>query len=211
MFYANPKPVKRMRLNHFIKVDTPDDKLVSKLAKGITQFQKMIKAGDIFVDIKLNDDGLDKIITKINGEDGQPPIEKAVSALLAFHEREDQPEQNFEALDELEGDELNIFTQLRIDEYLKGVILEKSLDNFSKPILDQKSTQEQAINVERLLGKTEQHAGSIAKEIAKDMQLATHYPPEIEEIPSGTEIGMLIDSLVDRISLKKKEHTDKKK
>lgn len=208
MFYANPKPVKKMRLNQFVKVDRPDDKLMRKIIKGMEQFNKLIQSDDIFVNVQLNDDGLDKVIAKMNGNSTEPPIEKGVNALLAYSERDAGQEQQFEALDELEGDELNIFTGLRMDAHLQGLMLEKDQDRFAKPILDQNYVQEQSVNIERLLGKNESHAVSIAKEIAKDMQLATHYPPQISGKPSGVELGMLLDGLVDKIALKKQEHAD---
>lgn len=59
---------------------------------------------------------------------------------------------------------------------------------------------EQTAYIERLLGKTDQYANSIASEIVKDMQMATHYPPEIIDIPTAEELSASIDDLVANIS-----------
>ena len=34
------------------------------------------------------------------------------------------------------------------------------------------------------------------------MQLATHYPPDIIEKPSGEELAMMIDDMIDHISMR---------
>ena len=211
VFFANPKPVKAMRLNQFLKVDSPEDTVLHKLVQGMQRFEKIVKEGDIFVDIQIPEDDIDKIAAKLNGEgNGKPSIEKGVAALLAYHDRE-VAQQPLEVLDSLADDELNVFTKMRTDDYSRGMVLAKDLDKFGMPILDQNNVQEQSSVIERLLGKSEQHAVNVAKEIAKDMQLATHYPPNVANKPSGSEISMLIDSLVDKIALRKKEHTDKAK
>ncbi len=89
MFYANPKPVKAMRLNQFLKVEAPLDIVLANFDKNIRSFENRILNGGYFNEIPSVDDGLEKIADAINTNFELPPIEKAVTALLSYHERED--------------------------------------------------------------------------------------------------------------------------
>ncbi len=39
MFYANPKPVKQLKLNQFLKVEPPPDEYLAKLQKQLIGFK----------------------------------------------------------------------------------------------------------------------------------------------------------------------------
>ena len=47
--------------------------------------------------------------------------------------------------------------------------------------------------------KTDSYSNSIAGEIVKDLQMATHYPPEIVDMPTAEELAQSIDVLVSNI------------
>ncbi|MBA2654548.1 MAG: TraM recognition domain-containing protein [Gammaproteobacteria bacterium] len=202
MFYANPKPVKAMRLNQFLKVDGPLDSLLDSFDKNIRSFEHRIHNGGYFTDTTPLYDDLEKIADAINANENVPPIEKAVSALLAYHERDVAPVK--EEIISLPENELNIFTPLRVNEYLLPLLLNNE-DRFKASILNPGTTKDQIGYVERLLGKSEQYANNVASEIVKDMQSATHYPPVVDLRPTGDEIAEVINQLVGTISLKKQE------
>lgn len=204
MFFANPKPVKAMRLNQFLKVDAPLDNVLMSFDKNLKNFEYTMNNGGFFKEQPPVNDDLERITSVINDHNDLPPIEKAVSALLAYHEREVPQVQEEEVA--LPSEELNIFTPLRLTQYLKPLLLAKDVDKFSNPILNANTTRDQINYVERLLGKSEQYATNIAGEIIKDMQTATHYPPIVEQKPSGKELADLVDQLISGISLKKSEH-----
>jgi intracellular multiplication protein IcmO len=206
MFYANPKPVKAMRLNQFLKVDGPLDTVLANFDKNINNFEHRIQNGGYFNDnIPVYDD-LDRIAQVINENTQMPPIEKAVSALLAYHDREVAP--IIEDVVELPGNELNIFTPLRVTDYLSPLLLNHE-DHFKDPILNSSSTREQIGYIERVLGKSEQYANNVAAEIVKDMQSATHYPPIVDLKPTGMELAEVIDGLITNITVKKDEAANK--
>jgi intracellular multiplication protein IcmO len=204
MFFANPEPVRMMRLTQFVKVDAPSDVLVHKMQKGFKQFANIAKSGDIFVDIPVAQDDIEKVVNSLNENASLPPIERGVAALLAFHEQV-EPAAPLEVLDDLAASELNIFTKLRVPPYLRDLILIKDTSEFGKPILEADNTREKIAHVERLLGKNDESSRNIAAEVAKDMQLATYYPPKVETRPTAEELSDLIHSLVDGITIKKRE------
>nr|MCH9769497.1 TraM recognition domain-containing protein [Gammaproteobacteria bacterium] len=58
-FYADPKPVKAMRLNHFLKIDVPLDADVEKFEKGIESFQNVLdkhSQGQLFDQVVSNEE-----------------------------------------------------------------------------------------------------------------------------------------------------------
>jgi intracellular multiplication protein IcmO len=202
MFYANPKPVKAMRLNQFLKIDAPLENVLASFDKSLRAFEHKIQNGGYFQEPPPIHDDLDKIVVVINQNTQLPPIEKAVSALLAYHEREVAPVK--EEVLKLPDNELNIFTPLRVNDYLKPLLLQND-DQFAGPILNPGSTKDQIGYIERLMGKSEQYATNVAAEIIKDMQSATHYPPIVEHKPTGDELASVIGEIISNITTKKQD------
>lgn len=202
-FYANPKPVKAMRLNQFLKVDAPLDAVLASFDRNITNFENRIGNGGYFNEnIPVYDD-LERLAQVISDNENIPPIEKAVSALLAYHERETAP--IVEDVVELPTNELNIFMPLRVTDYLSPLLRSTAvdIDRFQNPILNSNTTRDQIGYIERVLGKSEQYANNVASEIIKDMQSATHYPPLVDLKPTGEELANIIDGLISNITIKK--------
>ncbi|HVV69307.1 MAG TPA: TraM recognition domain-containing protein [Gammaproteobacteria bacterium] len=207
MFYANPEIVPHMRLNQFLKIETPPDSVLAELSKVGRSFENIMNSGDIFASIDAIEDDLG-IITNaiINGDGTQSAIERGVAALLAFHSRvlPEQPAEE-ELLPEIPQTELNLFTPLRVSDHIQHYILVKDINTFGAPFLEPITIRENMINVERLLGRGEVQAISIGTEILKDMQQATHYPPDIEDNPMPEELSDLISNLLQHIVLRKTE------
>ena len=126
-----------------------------------------------------------------------------MAALLGYHERA-IPEIEHEDLADIAENELNVFTNLRLTDDLRELIL-RDANGFSKPILDPSATRDQIGYIERMQGKGDEHAVSVAAEIVKDMQLATQYPPEVADKPAPDELVGVLDDLVSHISLRKEE------
>lgn len=216
MFYANPKPAKEIRLNHYVKVDNPSDVLLRSLVTGFESFKKLTeKTGPVYEDLTISaDDDVKAIVNLFQREEegkGTTPIEKGINTLLAYHEREIPKPLSEEEVVAPKG-EINIFTALTISDSLKPLLLipEEKLENFSKPILQQQSTHEHVVYVERLHGKTEQYSSKIAIELIKDMQSATNYPPQIATQITSAELAPLAATLTDYIALRKQEQPNNK-
>lgn len=206
LFYADPKPVKAMRLNHFLKVDVPSDNDLRKLTKTFDNFARITTNNDLFNDVVITANGdLQPLLEAYDKDEHKTkaPIERGVAALLAFHEQT-VPQKVIEQAP-LANNELNVFTGIRMSDRLEDLLLIKDKETFSKPLLDHSKTLDQVQNIERLLGKTDQNANNIAVEIVKDMELATHYPPKVDSKPSADELADVVDNLIATVSLKKKE------
>jgi intracellular multiplication protein IcmO len=199
MFYADPPKCKVMRLNQFLKVEQPDGAVLQKLLDSMEHFKKVVSKETVFPEAVAMDEFLERFITVFETTPAdQMPIDRAVAALVAFHETS-VPQVVEEAL-ELPEDELNIFTGMRTSTYLNNILLAPDREKFAQPILPFTQTREQTAYIERFMGKTDSYSNSIAGEIVKDLQMATHYPPEIVDMPTAEELAQSIDVLVSNIS-----------
>lgn len=118
-------------------------------------------------------------------------MERGVSALLAFHKR-NEPEEVEALFDETPADNLTIFSELRESPEDTPPILVPDVETFSKPLLPIQEARDYLISIGRLCGEKDKLAGAVANEIVKDLQMATAYPPEHRVM---MEVDVLTDSI----------------
>lgn len=205
MFYAAPKPVEYMRLNQLLKVEPVPARVLIEMNNRLAQFMEVIEAGQFFANVFADSEDINLLARTMAENEHLEPIERSVTALLAFNNR-DIEEEKSEVVEEdvLSFDELNIFTKMRFTDYLREIIITRDLETFSSPLLSKFSTKDNAEFVERLSGRIEKHAANIADEIVRDMQLATHYPPYVDvENVSVDDVAGKIQQLITQIQIKR--------
>lgn len=205
MFYANPKPVKELRLNQFIKVDAPPDAMLRNLVAGFESFKKLMVSTKVYSGLEIPDDDAKNVAGIYNGQkDAVAPIEKGISTLLAYHERLVSPLGVEVEEVELPPNELDLFSKLTISDYLRPLLQITEVENFAMPILSKAETRERSSFIIRVLGKPERDAQNIANDLIKDMETATHYPPIVTIATTPDELTVIADSLIQHIAMKKK-------
>lgn len=194
MFYASPKPVKKLKLNQFLKVEPPSDEYLAKLQTQLSGFQRILDSGDFAIKHDTTNEEI-ALIDKIYHESTvEEPIERGVSALLLFHGH-NEPEKVEELIDEVEIGTLTIFTKLN-NPLGSPALLTNDLQAFSEPLLDINITRNDMMQIEHLTGEKDKLSGNIANELIKDLQNATNYPPtELDYIGPG-ELSEVIKDLV---------------
>ncbi len=208
MFFANPKPVKYMRLNQFLKVEAPTRRQLLDMEKRLEQLKKTMASDLVFEVDDVESEEINLIIRIYKQNAHLAPIECAVLALLAFQSGKDAKEivrqQEEEEEEELSTDQLNIFTKLRTNAETRELLLTSNLAEFSMPILDRSYTFNKIEMLERILGRNEQQSRNIAAEIMKDMLMATHYPPAQFELKAPQvaldEIATLIRKVKEKVA-----------
>lgn len=207
MFYANPQPAEKMRLNQFLKVEAPLNRVLLDLEDRIERFSQVISANEeLFEQTQDEGEEIQIISDSITSLSETNPIERALSALLAFHNRHEQTEQPVEEVEELEVGRLNIFSKVPLDASVKALIGAKKIDQFSEPLINRNVAKDKIELLERLMGRSASQANPMTSEIIKDMTIATDYPPEVEGLllPSE-EIIAIANELSDYVtSLKSK-------
>ncbi|STX28146.1 protein IcmO (DotL) [Legionella beliardensis] len=197
MFYANPKPVKKLKLNQFLKVEPPADDYLAKLQKQLSGFQRILDSGDLSINKNLESEEITLITKALHESTVAEPIERGVAALLAYHGHNELPPLE-EIVEEEEEGALTIFSKLRQQAGSLPVLV-KDTEQFSQPLLDVNSTRNYLSNIERLSGAKDKYAGSIANELIKDFKTATSYPPEERDYISAEDLADLANQLADKL------------
>lgn len=214
LFYANPRPVARMRLNQFLRVGLPTNRYLIDLQSRLQNFCQ-VTAKEQFTLKKLDEsDIIVNLSQTLSAHPELTPIEAAMPVLSAL----DKPikeiskvESVIEEEKKLRDDELNVFTPLTVTPELAQLLLVDNADQFNAAFLKRSATQKQIAVIEKVSGKFDKHANSIAAEIIQDMALATHYPPPVfNNILPGAEIAKDVNKLLEKLK-KEKASSEKSK
>jgi intracellular multiplication protein IcmO len=207
MFYANPKPVKQLKINQFLKVEPPPDDYLVKLQKQLTSFQKILDSGDLSIDKPVENEEITLISSLLRESTIAEPIERGVSALIAFH-GQNEPEPVEELIEEEVEGALTIFSPLKV-KVGEPPILVSDKAAFSESLLPINETRNQMMNIERLAGAKDKYAGTVANELIKDFQLATSYPPEERDDIDPYSLTDIVKSLAERFATEREKANKK--
>jgi intracellular multiplication protein IcmO len=188
MFYANPSPPIKMRLNQFLKVEPPVGRLLIDLEERNDRFRKVMLEDKSFAPPTDEGEEIQIISDSLSSQPNVNPIERALSSLLAFHNRSAATEEGgIEEQEEVIDDgKLNIFAKVALDDAVKAIVGSAQIGKFSEPLINKSAAKDKIELLERLMGRSSTQASPMTNEILKDMSLATEYPPSIE--------GMLLPS-----------------
>jgi len=200
MFYANPAPVARMRLNHFIKVATPDIKVLISFEKRLKGFADLLVANDTQIIFNQPSDAITLISHTYKSETAKPLIEKGVSALIAYHNQTEAVpvvSAKEEAEELVVSNELGIFNKISLHELAKVFVPSPELQDKMSPLLLKAQTLQSIMALLHVLGKNEQFAKHVAEELVHDMEVATKYPPVVDHLLPLPDIVKMINILTE--------------
>lgn len=197
MFYANPKPVKRLKLNQFLKVEPPSDEYLNRLTKQLVSFQKVLDSGKLSIDKQVESEEISLIAKTLHEAEGADPIERGVTALIAY-QGHNEPEPVEEVIQEEEEGRLTIFSPLKQGPDSIPLLVSDKI-SFSKPLLEITETRDLLMMIERYAGAKDKYAGTVANEVIKDFQHATSYPTEEGDNISAEELAEMVNQLNARI------------
>jgi intracellular multiplication protein IcmO len=181
MFYANPKPVDRMRLNHFLKVETPNEEELKNLDKRLRRFGEIFTQEKIQIPVCTSTREIDIIVASLQKNAALKPAERGLMALISLLEEEVDHQKQINAPFEAEYREeqkASIFTRIKV-EPITAALIGDDQAIFSLPLLRRGSTLEELQNLEHLSGSALNVAQGNANSIVRDLENATSYPPEI--------------------------------
>ncbi len=206
MFFANPKPAEKMRLNHFLKVEPPLNRVLIDLENRLAGLHEAMQSGEPLSVPQDEGEELQIICDSIASLQNVNPIERSLSALMAYHNRNnvEEGEVSAEAIAEEEsvqaGDgKLNIFSKVSLSDPVKAMVGD-GFDVFSMPLINRSFSKDNIELLERLLGRPSSQANPMTQEIIKDMLQATDYPPPVEGLllPSE-EVVAIANKLCDYV------------
>lgn len=199
MFYANPTPVKQLKLNQFLKVEPPPDEYLAKLQNQLSRFQSILESGDLRITKVVENEEI-KLITKaLHESTAFDPIERGVSALLAFHHY-NEPESVEELVEEVNIGMLTIFSPLRYPPNAPPLLV-KDITTFSAPLMPINESRDYLMSIERLCGEKDRQAGNVANELIRDFQMATSYPPQERYPITPEQLASQTNNLIEYIKI----------
>jgi intracellular multiplication protein IcmO len=182
MFYANPPPPPRMRINQLLKVEPPVGRLLIDLEGRLSQFSEVLLSGETVFEPQYDEVEEIHIIAHAMQENPEiNAIERGVSALLAFHNQQSAPVEEEPELVEDTG-RLNIFARVHLSDDIYQMVGEADFERFSSPLIMKAFIRDKLELLERVLGRSGSQASTITGEVIKDMTIATDYPPIVEGI-----------------------------
>lgn len=218
MFFANPPPPDKMRINQFLKVERPLGRSLMDLEDRIIQLREVVAQQPLsFEGVSDEGDEIGTVANVLNTPSDANPIERALEALMAYQRRNDGDEEvaatlaeTEEEADEIEEGHLTIFSRVALSDYVKKLVGKADLDAFSQPLINRALLKDKVGLLERLLGANSAQATAMSDEIITDMQLATDYPPYYEGILLPvSEVIPLANTFLDYVtSLKNKPESE---
>jgi intracellular multiplication protein IcmO len=190
MFFANPPPVERMRINHFLKVEPPIGRMLIDLENRMTRFDELVESEvALFAnDVQDESEEITIVANAMNENTDINPIEKGVSALLAFHNRNELPaeeqaavaaEEQAQEQEAVDAGRINLFSKVALPDKVQKLVGAANFERFSLPLVSKAMVKDKVELLERVMGKPGSQAVTITNEIIKDMLTATDYPPEV--------------------------------
>lgn len=209
MFFANPAPPERMRINQLLKVEPPLDRALIDLEDRIERFADVLAKGVEFSIGQEEGEEIQVITSSIESQPDVNPIERSLNALMAFHNRhESTPTESIEEIvEDVEEGKVNIFSRVELNEMVRGLVGYTKIDQFAQPLVHKSMAKDKLELLERLMGRPASQANPMTTEIIKDMSLATDYPPYVEGFLLPLEEVVTIANQVNDyvVSLKKPE------
>ncbi|MFN3234539.1 MAG: type IV secretory system conjugative DNA transfer family protein [Gammaproteobacteria bacterium] len=198
LFYADPKIVSYMRLNHFMKVDKPIVRKLVNFENRLDEFAALMARGVLYSKKPEESPELTTVFKTLETTKQKDPIERGIDVLMAFSgvvEEEQQEEAEVKAAESEISKRLNVFARIQLHDLILKHVPENNRDAFGRAMLSKKSTQNKVSLIERYAGQASSQANNIAWEVVRDMETATDYPPVLPVRANAAEIAKLTDDL----------------
>ncbi len=202
MFFANPKPVKELRLNQLIKVDKPDHMLVQNIIKRITSFSKVLNKSIANPIIEQNENISCIQLALMETPNTLSSVERVIEAIAALLEHQIEKHLSmdyyYESLDSHKR--MNAFTKLPPESYTTH-LLGNNLAAFQLPLIKASNIIEIFKQIEYLSGSPLKKAEEISHNLLLQIEAISSFPTlESASIPVDWK-PKFIDSLNDILTL----------
>lgn len=200
-FHANPKPVKKMRLGHFLKVEVPPTHELMELSDRLIRFTKVLdNPHGTLPAITPNEDILIVQDNLAHADDSLKPLDRGVNSVLALleHEVEKQKELSSKYEEIADTNVMSAFTPIVVTDLVQQMIGEENVELFSLPLIRRGNGVEDLKHIERLSGSSAAVAETVAEGILNDVQKVTEYPPDYSV---ATDISNFMEGMNQTISM----------
>ena len=192
MFYANPKPVKQLRVNQFLRVAPPEDTLLMEMHEQTAKFKALLNVSEFQFENRQPEE-MHPYFEVYTQKDSVSLIEQGVDSLIAFHKGLESMLSSGAEEEESEPEGIvSIFSPIRIAD---DVILQygiEDVEEFKKPFIRRVYMKKSVRVLERVMGRPLDQAKGMAEEIVDDFNTMVSYPKVEASVP---EKEIFIESL----------------
>ena len=200
MFYANPKPVKQLRVNQFLRVEPPEDSLLLEMHDQAAKFKNILNTGDFNLEHTSSPE-MDLIFNTYNEEHAGSLIDQGVDALLAFHNGLEEMSSTLESEmseQDIEG-KITLFSTLNVDNKMLEDLGVENIEDFRAPFIHGLTMRKNIRFLERMAGRDLDDAKNMAAEITNDFSKIVNYPsdesPEIKEEEFISSVNSIMNKI----------------
>lgn len=193
MFFANPKPVKSLRINHLLKVELPS-------TQGLIAFEKRVKLFKLSLrDAKLKEltvfpnSDIDTLKESLLDPSITNPLDRGINGMIAILEKELAKQKQLSAAHEpkvpkeitkktaasndlITFSVTSIFTGVPITNLVAKIVNQSDHELFKLPLLRRASLSDNLKNVEQLSGMEQELAINNANNVVNDLSDITTFP-----------------------------------
>lgn len=198
MFYAAPSPVKKLKLNQFLKVEAPPDEYIAKLFAQLKHFSDILAKNDFAFRQPEENEVIERLHTLLQRNISDDLIADSLKMLLDFEEQLPDELTQTAAMPILTEGQINIFTPLNWPADYPP-LLTRDVNGFSKPLMDQEQIKEILRGIETFTGEKVQLSGKIAAELVNDISAATLYPIPIQDDILANDLAQMVTFMANRI------------
>lgn len=194
MFYANPKDVPQLRVNKFLKVDSPPEKDLIEMRERLQRFESVFKRYNTNLpNIRINED-IALLANAFKESYGLRPHERGISGLISILEHEVAAHRELAKAfaPELPKDSMSLFSQVPTSPTIEKMVGKDNINLFQEPLVRNDKTHKDLIHIERLAGSDESSATSTAKRLITEVEKLTEFPGNMQA-PNNTKEQFLAD------------------
>jgi intracellular multiplication protein IcmO len=198
MFYASPPAVKKLKVNQFLKVESPPDDYLSKLFAQLKYFSQLLEKEDYSFPAMESNDVIQRVLYLMDNNDEGDLISTSLKMLLEFEEQVDVGASLDSTVTDCPEGHINIFSALDWPSSYP-TLQTRNFSEFAKPLLDKENVQHIFASYESLAGEKIQISQKIANELLNDLGYATLYPPAVMDDISGVDLAQMVTFIASKI------------
>lgn len=194
MFYANPKPIKKIRLNQLLRIESPPANELIALNDRLNRFNKVFNTYNADPIKTLPNEDIAILSHAFRESYGLKPHERGISGLIGILEHEVAAHRSLaeEFVIETPSDSMSIFTPTPTSITVEKMIGKDNVKSFTLPLVRGDNLLKDLSDMERLAGRGSEAAKDAARHLINDLENTTSFPGN-NQLPIVSKEQLLID------------------
>jgi intracellular multiplication protein IcmO len=179
MFYANPKPAKKMQVNQFLCIEKPSEDILVSLDSVFRSFYNVLYHNNYTVPKIEQQEFIEKIVNSFNDPQFESLQDKAIHSILSILDGEIKEAEEEIAIEESSAvfdGSVHLFSAHSIPKIADVILKKGERETLEKPLVSRAKTANAMIRVERSLGISKNKAQPIIDDFLDNMKTSSTYP-----------------------------------